>query len=220
MDWATTPSTSGLKSQTPWNTISATQLCGVILLRFKINSVKFKEAVGMDNHCWGAGHASQINHPRCGQNFQVGFLHILFSWASLKLKSLFICNILAPESFLFSKYSLIPHNPFIVFYFPAIPPPICISKACCAQAHLDAELEFWLHFPPRGSGEYGAPLGPAEPAPGTETCWWNWKLQWAWSCSQAMLTPVLQYPNIHIIVFAWACTANSLIAAMSHINST
>lgn len=219
MDWATTPSTSGLKSQTPWNTISATQLCGVILLRSKINSVKFKEAVGMDNHCWGAGHASQINHPRCEQNFQVAFLHILFSWASLKLKSLFICNILAPESFLFSKYSLIPHNPFIVFYFPAIPPPICISKAYCAQAHLEAELEFWLQLPPRGSGESGVPLDPAEPAPGTETCWWRGSHSGLGaalrhlSCS----TPIFISP---IEVFAWARTANSLIAAVSHINST
>lgn len=148
-----------LKAQTPWNIISATQLRGDTLLGFKINSMKFKWAIGTDNYSWGSGNVSQINHPRCEQNFQVGFLHILFLWVSLKLKSLFINNILALESFFFSKYLLIPHNPFIPFYFPAIPPLICFSKAYCTEAHLDAHDAFsCLHLPPTGSRVAGVSL--------------------------------------------------------------
>lgn len=104
--------------------------------------MKFKWAVGTDNYSGGARNVSQINHPRCEQNFQVGFLHILFLWISLKLKSFSICNIIALESFFFSKYSLIPHNPFIPFYFPAISPLICFSKAYWTEAHLDARFAF------------------------------------------------------------------------------
>lgn len=130
-----------LKAQTPWNTVSATE-CGDTLLGLKINSMKFKWAIGADKYSCGAGNVSQINHPRCEQNFQVGFLHILFLWVSLKLKSLFTCNILALESFFFSKYSLIPHNPFIPFYFPAIPPLIRFSKAYWTETHLDARYAF------------------------------------------------------------------------------
>lgn len=125
---------------------SNTLLCWYTLLGFQRNPLKFKGAVGMDNHSWGAGNVSQINHPRCEQNFQVGFLHILFLWVSLKLKSLFIWNILALESFFFPKYSLIAHNPFILFHFPAIPPLTRLSKANCAQTQLQALLllEFCL----------------------------------------------------------------------------
>lgn len=218
MDWATlTPPTSGLKSQTPWNTISATQLCGDTLLGFKINSMKFKEAVGMNNHNWGAGNVSQINHPRCEQNFQVGFLHILFSRVSLKLKSLFICNILALESFFFSKYSLIPHNPFIPIYFPAIPPLIRLSKARCAQPH----LEFCLHSPPMGS-ERLEPLWMLLTQPWGR----NTLVEGGVRAGSELLSghahpcPAVPKFGSPMEVFTPARTAHSPIAAVPHINST
>lgn len=120
-----------LESQKPWNTIPAAQLCADALPALQINSLKFKAAVGMDIHSWGAADVSQINHPRCEQNFHLAFLHILFSCVSLKLKSLFNCNILALESFFFSRYSLIACNPFIPLHFPATPPLPHLSR--CAQ---------------------------------------------------------------------------------------